>query len=58
METNLDNSEKASWIDRLPYPKTARAYWARVLPMGIALALFSFSAIIRLLRDNGYCNPF
>jgi len=58
MESKLENPEKSSWIDKLPYPKTARAYWLRVLPMGIALALFTFSAIIRLLRENGIYSPF
>jgi len=55
MEAEIESPKKTSWIDRLPYPQSARAYWTHQLPILATLMLFSFSAIIRLFTKSGYC---
>jgi len=54
MTQNFDRIEKTSWIDRLPYPKTARAFWFRVLPIYMALLLFAATSISRFIKQHWF----
>jgi len=55
MDANLKAPQKNSWIDRLPYPKSAREYWKYQLLTLVTLILFSVSAVIRIFTKSGYC---
>jgi len=55
MDANLETPQKTSWVDKLPYPKSAREYWKYQLLTLATLTLFSVSAVIRLFTKSGYC---